>query len=545
MPSFQSPSPPQFRRQRGAISVFAVLTLLLAVLFAALALDTGRLFLEQRRLQNTADLSALSAARFACGGVPDLAAATAQANAAAAANGHAGDLGVDFAPAGDDSAARVTASGEYPTSLLAGGVIPGTTRLRATAAAVQRSVAGISAGSFLARLDPAGLNPLLSGLLGSNVNLGLADYQGIAAANLTLLDLIQAHGAVATVNDLLALQMNVGAFFDLMATALDNKGKADAAGDLRNLAAGASDALVLTLGDLLKVTADDPETSAEAEVNALDLLMLTAEIANGQNAIAIPAAGVAIPGVANIGVNLWLIQPPQIAIGPAGRDENGNWKTQVQTAQVRLGVNLALTPVPLGIPGILTIQLANLQLAVDAAQTTAWLESIGCPSPGNPDGSATMGSQPGILNMAIGNLDANGQVTGPANVAAVQLLGGLGGPAVTVGASANASLESNPQSTPFEGPFPQTETVDTPPDEALTNALADLANSLDLQVTVGTLNLMLLNQVIGLLRPVLTPIITLLGDALLTPLLDALGVSVGGADLSVFTIRVDRPALVL
>jgi uncharacterized membrane protein len=243
---------------------------------------------------------------------------------------------------------------------------------------------------------------------------------------------------------------------------------------------------------------------------------------------------------------LWLIEPPQIAIGPAGKDESGNWKTQVRTAQVRLGLDLGLVPVPLGIPLVLTVQLVNLQVAVDAAQTTAWLEKIGCPSPSHPDGSVTVGSQPGVVDIAIGALDANGEVTGPANVATVELLGLLGGGIkVQIGASADASVAGDLQSTRFDGPFPQTETVGAPLDEGLNNALSSLAGSLDLGVMVGSLNVTLLNQVIDLLVPILSPIITGLGDALLTPLLEALGINVGGADLSVFTVRFTRPTLVI
>ncbi len=562
-------SPPPFRRQRGAIGLFAAPVLLLAVLFTALALDTGRLYLEKRRLQKIADLSALDAAHaMACASDKNAAAVDA-ARASAARNGYAGDLVAEggvkigivqpdaqglriFRPDVSESAnaVQVEARNTVPASLVAGGLLGASTTLRAKAVGRSDAIAGISAGSFLARVDTDSLNPLLSGLLGTDVALDLVSYQGIADANLTLLDLIQAEASVGTVEELLALQMSVGDFIELMASALTNKGDTAAAANLSGLAVGVPDTLTLTLGDLLKVTTDDPEAAAEAEVNVLDLLMLGAEVANGQNAIAIPSAGIAISNVASIGLSLRLIEPPQIAIGPAGRDEDGNWRTQVQTAQVRLRVDLGLVPVHLGIPLILTVDVGGtLQLAVDAARTTAWLENMGCPTQGDLDGSVTVGSQPGIIDIAIGALDANGEVTGPANVATVQVLGLFGGPPVTVGVSANTNLTSDPLTRHFDGPFPQTETVDTDLGQALDNALSSLADSLNPQVTVGSLSLTLLNQVIGLLTPILSPIITALGDLfltpLLTPLLEALGVHVGGADLGVFTVRFVRPTLVI
>ncbi|MGX2040314.1 pilus assembly protein TadG-related protein [Methylocaldum sp. MU1018] len=565
MPFRTSLSPPGFRRQRGAIGLLAALVLLPAVLFTALALDTGRLFLEKRKLQKIADLSALDAAHAMACADDRKSEAVAAARASAARNGYAGDLAAEGgvkigivktpeaqskrefqegAPGGAD-AVQVETRSTVPASLVAGGWFSdATVTLRAEAVGRSDAIAGISAGSFLARLDDGALNRLLGGLLGTNVNLDLVSYQGIADANLTLLDLIQAQGSVGTVDELLALQMSVGDFIELMATALTNKGDSAVAADLSGLMVGVPD--TLTLGDLLKVTTDDPEAAATASVNALDLLVLGAEVANGQNAIAIPAAGITVPGVASIGLSLRLIEPPQIAIGPAGQDENGNWRTQVQTAQARLGINLGLVPMPLGIPLVLTIQLVNLQLAVDAAPTTAWLENVGCPAPDHPDGSATVGSQPGVITIAVGTLDANGEVTGPANVATVEVLGLLGGGVkVQIGASADVSVAGDLQSTPFDGPFPQTETVGTPLDEGLNSALSSLAGSLDLQVMVGSLNVTLLNQVINLLVPILTPIITGLGDAVLTPLLEALGVNVGGADLGVFTVRFARPTLVI
>jgi uncharacterized membrane protein len=54
----------QFRgpaRQRGAIGLMAALTLAMALGFMLLVIDTGRLYLEQRKLQRVADTAALEA----------------------------------------------------------------------------------------------------------------------------------------------------------------------------------------------------------------------------------------------------------------------------------------------------------------------------------------------------------------------------------------------------------------------------------------------------------------------------------------------------
>ena len=54
----------QFRgpaQQRGAIGLMAAATFGLALLFALLVVDSGRLYLEQRKLQRVADTAALAA----------------------------------------------------------------------------------------------------------------------------------------------------------------------------------------------------------------------------------------------------------------------------------------------------------------------------------------------------------------------------------------------------------------------------------------------------------------------------------------------------
>ena len=54
--------PSSAARQRGAIGLMAVTTLALALLFMLVVVDSGRLYLEQRKLQRIADMAALEAA---------------------------------------------------------------------------------------------------------------------------------------------------------------------------------------------------------------------------------------------------------------------------------------------------------------------------------------------------------------------------------------------------------------------------------------------------------------------------------------------------
>ncbi|NAW65934.1 pilus assembly protein TadG-related protein, partial [Photobacterium halotolerans] len=64
-----SKSPGRFSRrsrQRGAVGIGLILLMVSMVLFLAMAVDTGRLYMEKRKLQKQADLAALSLGRSAC-----------------------------------------------------------------------------------------------------------------------------------------------------------------------------------------------------------------------------------------------------------------------------------------------------------------------------------------------------------------------------------------------------------------------------------------------------------------------------------------------
>jgi uncharacterized membrane protein len=211
------------------LGILGALTLLLSVLFTALAVDTGRLMLEKRRLQAVADMAALDASSQSgsCGD-GTLATAEAAAVASAARNNHLvsgtrtlvvelGNYSKDEATGvrtwpPEDSAlhdrpmsVKVTAGNTVPASLFAGGILGEEATLQASAVAQRQALAGFSGGSGLLSLDSkksALLNPLLGGILGSSVNLTLVSYQGIAATNITLESLRIAAG-VGTVQELL------------------------------------------------------------------------------------------------------------------------------------------------------------------------------------------------------------------------------------------------------------------------------------------------------------------------------------------------------
>ncbi|HBA66667.1 MAG TPA: hypothetical protein DCZ48_10930, partial [Methylococcaceae bacterium] len=241
---FHKGTPP---RQRGALGVLGGLVLLLSVLFTALAVDTGRLMLEHRRLQLVADMAALDASSQSGGcGDGTLALAEAAAQTSAARNNHSiadartldvllGNVSVgtggvrNFTSDDPESsmAVQVTAGNTVPASLFAGGLLGREATLQATAVAERQALAGFCVGSGLLSFntqDSIVLNALFGEILGSPLSLDAVSYQGIANARVSLLSLVQAAIGVGTVDELLHVPLVVGDLLQIYADALNASG---------------------------------------------------------------------------------------------------------------------------------------------------------------------------------------------------------------------------------------------------------------------------------------------------------------------------------
>ncbi|MGR8931870.1 MAG: TadG family pilus assembly protein [Gammaproteobacteria bacterium] len=557
------------RQQAGAIGLSMILVLTSALLFTALAVDTGRLAMEKRRLQQVADLSALRAVDVnTCAGLvdPDQQIVAQAAQAAAQANGYAGDLTAEagavtlgsivthngertFSAARNDEApaVRVVATGDYPTSLVLPALLGQNTKLQATAVATKQITTSIQLGSFLARLNTGDsiLNGLLGGLLGTNVSLGLLDYKGIAAAQVTLLNLVEANANVGTVDELLKADVSVGEFLDILASAVDrNSTAAVALNELALLSIGPLP--TIKLGDILAVGGANPEAALDAKVNVFDLLVAGLQIANKEHAISVPNVGINLGPIAQVGLSLYVIEPPKIAIGPPGRDDKGNWLTETETAQLRLQLRVASNLLGLG--------LLDLGVYLDAGKARAWVEAVQCATPADPVHHVTVGVQPSIVSLGLGHYTA---VPSPhIEPSTISLLS----PLLDLTVEADVQVqEANPDeltfdvsSTPIPNPPPLdlTQTVGTKLGEALANAVGNLAQTVKFDVPadkkdksiLGELLALALNAVIALLAPILGDILGLLGALILDPLLTALGIQTGGADVSLIGLDI-KPTL--
>lgn len=363
-------------RQRGAIGLMAAGTLALALVFTLLAVDSGRLYLEKRKLQSVADTSALEAAGLGgqCGTNTT---ATAYATQNAARNGfvvgngrtlavtcgtlttNAANTRVFTADASKSDAIAVVASRTVMTSIASGlwnlfSGAPITPQVNLSARAVAATpppVAQLSIRSNLASVDSSKsplLNLVIGNLLGGSLSLTAAGWNGLLQTNVNLLSYL----------DQLAISLNVkaGDYDALLNTAVSATQLIDAAvkvlqqngaavtaviNDVISIEAIAPNTKLLTVGDLIDIATGTPTAALNTNVQLFQLLEAVAQLSSSKSAVS-AAAQIAIPLVGNVSIQTKVIEPPQLsAIGNPALAKKGllnNPPTDqifVRTAQVR------------------------------------------------------------------------------------------------------------------------------------------------------------------------------------------------------------------
>jgi len=532
-------------RQRGAIGLFGILTLMLALLFTALAVDAGRLWFERRELQAVADLAALEAARnLGCGGEAGNVIAAAQA--AAARNGFPGDLTVapnavevgglttaaglrQFSAGTATDAVHVVANETVPASLILGGFFGQNTVISAEATArAEPSHATFSAGSYLLRLSTTAedanlLNLLLGGMLGSSLSLDAVSYQGLASTDVNLAQLVRAQGSVGSVEELLAADLSVAEVIGLAATAVGQQGAVDASvtAGMESLLAAAVNQATVQLGDVLDVSVPASDAAGKVGINLLDLINTTLMVANKEHAISLPLA-INLGSLINVNAQVDVIQPPQIAVGPPGQNAAGNWCAQARTAQLEVTASVQAD--------VLGTAHIDLALGAQLAQGEAHLSSLDV-VPGAT--RAVIGATPGIAALNL----TNSAGTGPASVKV------LGINAATISLDLPIQTADGADLTydighPVADHLPASQSIAAPLGGSLAAALAD-PDVIDITVLPG---LGLLSGIVSalldpLLNTVLSPLLGFLGSALLDPLLKLLGLQLGGLDVTITDIE--------
>lgn len=382
-------SPRLRSRQRGAIGLMAALTLGLALVFLLLVVDSGRLYLEKRKLQGIADMAALEAVQRNGNCIPATNTAPTFAGASATRNGYvippasaldvrcgvlstnASNLRVFSQDSTKTDAIQVTASRPVLTSV-AGGVwtlVNGNaynvmTQLTARAVAAPKILppqAQLTIKSTVLTVDSSksdALDLLFGKLLGGNLSVGLAGWQGLVGTDINLLSYLNQLALNVGVqagnyDELLAKNLKLGQLVDAAVTVLQ------AGGSTASVAAAAGAAKIsalvgnldVTLGSLMQVQTGAVSAGLNTTVNAFQLIEAFVQLANKTSAV-VADVPVTLPGVTT-NLKIKVIQPPQLsAIGDPTYAKNMtdlNTRIYVRTAQISVGltVNLPLLNTPL------------------------------------------------------------------------------------------------------------------------------------------------------------------------------------------------------
>lgn len=376
-------------RQRGAIGLMAAATLSLAVVMLLLVVDTGRLYMEQRKLQRVVDNAALEAVSRGGNCLPGLSAAS-YAGQSAVRNGYIVDTSNTLATtcgtlvtaatglrtfavdATQAAAVKVVASRTVTTSF-AGGVqalfsatpvsLNTTLNASAVAAKPQPTVAQLNIRSTLASIDTAQsniLNPLFSGLLGGNVNLTALGWDGLLNTDINLLKYldqlaINLNVAAGNYTQLLNTQATVTQLIQAAATVVQlNGATAQVITALGQLQVAAINAAPVKLGDILQLQTGTTSAGLDANLQLLQLIQGVVQLANSKSAVA-ATLPISVLGLANVTVRVKVIEPPQFsAIGDPARakvNPTGPDRIYVRTAQVRTMLSVSL-PVLSGVTGL-------------------------------------------------------------------------------------------------------------------------------------------------------------------------------------------------
>jgi len=411
------------------------------------------------------------------------------------------------------NAAQVTLRQSVPSSIMAGGLLDDSVTLLAATATAKGGppAATFSIGSFasITQNQANFINALFRGILGnSSLNLGVAALTDLAGTSVNLAALQAAAGA-ATIEELLNRQVPIGQLLQWLATASPSAAAASSLSQLGSVSLNSG--LTVRLRDVLNVQIPASTASASVDINVLDLVQTSLLVGKGKGLINI---GLNLTGVGSIGLNL--LNPPKIAVGPAGKSLSGAWCTEAQSAQFSLKVGLN----PLG------IGLVDMALFLDLLSTSGHLASLNI-SPGNNTGQLEVGST--LIGLRLRN-------NADTNLASV--FGGL----VQLGLNlpiGQAAAGSAPFMVISDAELPKTVQTTGVGGGTISGLLGKDTSLIVKFLGIG------LDLLSPLVKLVVSPLLTLVGDGIIDPLLQALGFDIGLVKVRLIDIDSAKPVLIL
>ncbi len=447
-------------RQRGAIGLMAALTMALALLCTLVVVDSGRLYMEKRVLQRVADMAALEAASLN-GDCKGASSASGYALQSATRNGftvtdgtrtlttHCGILatGADsrrnFAVDPDKSdAIQVIVSHTVPRSIAAGiGAMfdsdPTPLNIQLTAAAVATPplppLAQLTINSTLATVDStqAGLlNTLWGGLLGGTLNISAVGWNGLANANINLLNYldrlaIDVNVKAGDYTSLLATDITIKQLLTTTLTVLPQNDSAVqvAIDELLNVSAIAS-GTTIKLHDLLSVQTGLPSAGLDTNLNVFGLVQGVVQVANSNSAV-FATMSANVLGLVGLSTKVKIIEPPQLSAAGDPRLATANSsdpnQIYVRTAQVRTltTVDLSLLSSALDkvtdavniVLGAINVEVKiapeplTLHISLEAGNADSHVVGYSCAS--DDTKSLAADTRSALINLKIGRIDGS------------------------------------------------------------------------------------------------------------------------------------------
>jgi len=555
-----------------------------AVALLALVIDTGRLYAAQQKLQSTANLAAIAAARAASGcrtqaatdgksaamqvvnanysgaGFPTLVeppknyfdqSGYQQGKVVTDSDSHIRHFSSNYKANEKPDAVRLTLtdSGFKPLFSLFGGA----QTLQASAGAKSQPTAQLLFGTTLAKGKPK----LLANLLGIDVN--LLDIGDLANTSVTLAQLLDINADLATQQQLADITIN---------KALNNVSDA-----LSTVAPAVVNAIRDGVGDqpLSKIlgTAGSIGTSASVSLGAIINGAAQLVAKNRPGPVSIPLNLSLLGGqLADISASVKILEPAKSVIGPAGKNSDGDFYTSATSAQVALALKLDLN--------VLGVVKVHLPLALEVAPGTVNLEHIHCPTASDRYYTVTVNGSTSLLDLAIGSIDIDDTID-TSDTATVDLLG-LNIATISNKENLISHVAPKPISGYTYGPIDNLDELPktyAPDDAVRVSDLTGLLSNLNLNVDllsnhdichemlkenplfgllgcitnglgsiVNGLTRPLLNDVLNNLVPnVLYPLVDGVLGPILNPVLDALGISIADPTITLTGITPDQAQL--
>jgi len=405
-----------------------------------------------------------------------------------------------------------------------------------SAIATMDNYGGFSIGSWLASISGS-TNSILGSLFGDAFHLNVVGYSGLVNGNVTLQQLgLNMPVTVLSPTQLLSTSVSTHDFMLASIAALNAQGNTAAANVLNSMMLNASTTGTIKLGDFINVAAGAENAAASASLNVLQLLTASAMVMekNGGHALSIPTTSITLPAsILSVTASATVIEPPVYYFGPVGGPS-------VSTAQVRLSINpvislgagsgnTACTAALSGLLGLLSCVLylvggmavgvnlhGSLPIDLTAAGATGTLTAVNCATPGITVGSTTQ---------AV-NLNTAASLALDLTLAGTPILN-----AAQINISAGAKTTPTNASTTFSYPGdfgPANAKSVGSSSLGLSGLLSGSASVSILNVAFNTASSLIAN----LALPALNTVLSGLDTALISPLTQALDIKFGGADIA-------------